>query len=120
MTDFNAAVDTLVTRIANDYRAWQSRSEFGKNDERADKFQSELTLNPGRKYMKITSDEVSENGRESSRVWGFVVQVDNDAKFKKGDILMAAGYDGPARNHARGNIFDADYTIDWTGPQYIK
>jgi len=91
MTDFNAAVDTLVTRIANDYRAWQSRSEFGKNDERADKFQSELTLNPGRKYMKITSDEVSENGRESSRVWGFVVQVDNDAKFKKGDILMAAG-----------------------------
>jgi|TARA_R110000737_G_scaffold89353_1_gene121909 hypothetical protein len=118
MTDFNAAIDTLLTNIAGDYRAWVGARD-NADISRADKFAEELTLNPGRKYMKITNEEVSDDGqRTSSRVWGFVVLGD-DMKFKKGDILMAAGYNAPARNKARGNIFDEQYTVSWTGPRYL-
>jgi len=118
MTDFNAAVDTLLANIAEDYRNFLARSEYGDPD-RGDKFAEELTLNPGRKYLKITNEEVSDDGeRTSSRVWGFV-QLEDDNKFKKGDILMAAGYNAPARNKPRGNIFDDDYTVCWTGPNYL-
>lgn len=118
MTDFNTAVDTLLNNIAEDYRNFLARSEYDVPD-RGDKFAKELTLNPGRKYLKITSEEVSRDGeRTSSRVWGFV-QLEDDNKFKKGDILMAAGYNAPARNKPRGNIFDDNYTVSWTGPNYL-
>ena len=66
----------------------------------------------GSKYIKVFT--------EGGSVWGFVVNIDNDKKFRKGDILKAAGYNAPARNSARGNIIDGGYTIRWTGPLYLK
>ena len=65
----------------------------------------------GKKYIKIV-----ENG---GGVKAFVVGVDNDKRFKKGDILKAAGWNAPARNAARGNILDGGYAINWTGPLYL-
>ena len=65
----------------------------------------------GKKYIKIVCN---------NSVAAFVVGVDNDKKFKKGDILMAAGYNAPARNAARGNILDGGYAINWTGACYLK
>ena len=65
----------------------------------------------GKKYIKIVCKD---------SVAAFVVGVDNDKKFKKGDILMAAGYNAPARNAARGNILDGGYAINWTGACYLK
>ena len=41
-------------------------------------------------------------------------------KFKKGDLLKAAGWAAPARNAARGNILKGGYVINWTGPLYLK
>jgi len=118
MTDFNAAIENLVTAIADDMRLWTARAEYG-DMERAEKFASELTLNVGRKYVKITSDEVCEYDQSTrSSVWGFVVRED-DNKFKKGDILLAAGYNQPARNKPRGNIFEGYPNISWTGPGYL-
>ena len=33
---------------------------------------------------------------------------------------MSAGYNKPARNKARGNIFDLDNTrVQWTGANYL-
>ena len=65
----------------------------------------------GTKYIKISA---------GGSVWGFVVNTDNDKKFRKGDILKAAGYAAPARNAATGgNILDGGYTINWTGPLYL-
>ena len=64
----------------------------------------------GKKYIKIVCD---------NSVAAFVVGVDNDKKFKKGDILKPAGWAAPARNAARGNILDGGYPINWTGPLYL-
>ena len=38
-------------------------------------------------------------------VWAFIVKED-DGKFKKGDILKAAGGNAPAKNSPRGNVLD--------------
>ena len=65
----------------------------------------------GKKYIKIVCN---------NSVAAFVVGVDNDKKFKNGDILLPAGYNAPARNFARGNILDGGYGIAWTGPLYGK
>ncbi len=65
----------------------------------------------GKKYIKIVCD---------NSVAAFVVGVDNDKVFKKGDILKPAGWAAPARNAARGNILDGDYPINWTGSLYLK
>ena len=64
----------------------------------------------GKKYIKIVE--------KGGGVKAFVVGVDNDKKFKLGDILLPAGYNAPARNFARGNILDGGYAIGWTGPLY--
>ena len=64
----------------------------------------------GKKYIKIVCD---------NSVAAFVVGVDNDKKFKKGDILKPAGWAAPARNAARGNVLDGGYPINWTGPLYL-
>ena len=64
----------------------------------------------GTKYMKV----LATNG-----VWGFIVKEDG-GKFKKGDILKAAGWNAPAKNAARGNILEGNYPINWTGPLYLN
>lgn len=70
-----------------------------------------FTITYGKKYIKITE--------KGGGVKAFVVGVDNDKVFKKGDILKPAGYNAPARNAARGNILDGGYPINWTGPLYL-
>ena len=73
-------------------------------------FNDELQYKVGNKYIKVITDRT---------VWGFIVNTENDKKFRKGDILKAAGWAAPARNAARGNIVDGGYTIQWTGPLYL-
>jgi len=29
-------------------------------------------------------------------------------------------WSAPARNHARGNVLDGGYVVQWTGPLYCK
>ena len=74
-------------------------------------FADNFYIRYGKKYIKIVCN---------NSVAAFVVGVDNDKKFKKGDILMPAGYSAPARNAARGNILDGGYAINWTGACYLK
>ena len=73
-------------------------------------FDNTTEVKYGKKYIKIVRD---------NSVWGFIVNTDNDKLFKKGDILKAAGYNAPARNAARGNVFE-NYSVAWTGPHYLK
>jgi len=74
-------------------------------------FAEKLTYTKGKKYIKVLE--------KKGGVKCFVVAVDDDKKFKKGDILMAAGYNAPARNKARGNILEGNYAINWTGACYL-
>ena len=71
---------------------------------------------------KFTYKRVPSTSRSSRTVvvWGFVVNTDNDKKFKKGDILKAAGYAAPARNFARGNILEGGYTKSLDGSLIMK
>ena len=55
-----------------------------------------------KRWELSTSRSLTDGG-----VWGFVVNTDNDKKFRKGDILKSQlDTTLPARNAARGNILD--------------
>ena len=106
----NNEMATLIESIKADYLAWQGDCAgvlTDINKKMIAEFDEGLSYKTGSKYIKIT--------RERGGVWGFVVNIDNDKKFKKGDILKAAGYAAPARNFARGNILAGGYTVRWTG-----
>lgn len=80
--------------------------------ERVAKFRDGLSASVGKKYIRIMKD---------GSAWGFVVATDDDKKFKRGDILKAAGWSTPARNRARGNVLDGDFSwVKWTGPEYLR
>jgi len=111
-------IDQLLEDIVNDYDMWQGRCAKGGpkteiQQRMFQEFKDELGYKEGSKYIKITN-------RNGGSVWGFVVATDKDKKFRKGDILKAAGYNAPARNAARGNIIDGGYCVQWTGPLYLK
>tara|TARA_R110002074_G_scaffold302928_1_gene474159 strand:- start:165 stop:497 length:333 start_codon:yes stop_codon:yes gene_type:complete len=103
----------LIEEIKADYLGWTSRNHTKEltdiNRNMIKQFNEGITYKEGKKYTKVMTQ---------NSVWGFVMQED-DAKFKAGDILMAAGYNAPARNKARGNVFKG-YNINWTGPNYLK
>jgi hypothetical protein len=106
-------LETLKQAIKTDYIKFATRG--GKRPlegyfaDQVAKFDDLITIKEGNKYIKI----IKENS-----VWGFIVNTDNDKKFKRGDILKAAGWNAPARNAARGNIFE-NYSVAWTGPHYL-
>jgi len=107
----NTEMTALIENIKEDYLNWTTRCAKGTlseiNKTMIADFNENLTYKAGSKYIKITN--------KRGGVWGFVVNIDNDKKFKKGDILKAAGWAAPARNFARGNILDGGYTVGWTG-----
>ena len=114
--DFDAQIKELRRTAIADYKNWGDDRERGEflNDEyyegRLKEFADEFTINTrGKKYVKLI------NG---TGVWGFVVKED-DGKFKRGDILKPASWSAPAKNKARGNIFE-EYTVNWTGPLYLS
>ena len=106
-------LETLKQAIKTDYIKFATRGGNrpleGYFADQVAKFDDLITIKEGNKYIKI----IKENS-----VWGFIVNTDNDKKFKRGDILKAAGWNAPARNAARGNIFE-NYSVAWTGPHYL-
>jgi len=115
----NNEMTTLIENIKEDYLNWTTRCAGAKgldalteiNERMIAEFNEKITYKTGSKYIKVF--------REGGSVWGFVVNTENDKKFRKGDILKAAGYAAPARNAARGNILKGGYEINWTGPLYL-
>jgi hypothetical protein len=81
----------------------------GYSKDQVDKWDNLWKVETGKKYIRV----VRENG-----VFCFIVREDS-GKFKKGDILKAAGYRAPAKNSARGNVLTGNYYIQWTGPLYM-
>jgi len=107
-TALTTEMNTLLESIKADYMFLGDECQIRQR--MTQEFNENLSYKVGKKYIKIMT---------KSSVWGFVVNVDNDVKFKMGDILMAAGWSTPARNKPRGNIVDGGYKIAWTGPGYL-
>jgi hypothetical protein len=101
-----------------DYNDWTQRCADARDGEFTDtnkrmmaEYADGIEVVGGRKYIKVI---------QNHSAWGFIVATDDDKKFAKGDILMAAGWAKPARNKARGNIFDLENTrVQWTGANYL-
>ena len=93
---------------ANYYR-WMLQCRSDVRDEMTKEFSESVTFEVGSKYIKVIT------GREQRSVHSFICLKDN-GKFKKGDILKAAGWSSPARNFARGNVIAKQFgQTRWTG-----
>jgi hypothetical protein len=110
--EFLNALAELEHRIVEDYKGFQTKR--GKeemtevNKTMFEAFKNGIRYIPGRKYLKVVTEK---------SLWGFI-NIKN-TKFKEGDILKGAGYNAPALNKPRGNIFNDNYEISWTGPKYL-
>ena len=109
------ALQNLKDRMIADYNDWSTRCAKGEMTEHRlqmmQEYADKIEFTEGRKYIRVL---------QNRSAWGFIVATDDDKIFKKGDILMSAGYNKPARNKARGNIFDLDNTrVQWTGANYL-
>jgi len=92
--EITIALKNLRNKLVEDKNEWSKRLGFEtKYDE------SEYSILAGIKYTKVVARQ--------GGVWGFIMNVD-DNKFKKGDILKARNWESPARNFARGNIFNIE------------
>lgn len=106
-------LELLKDRIAQDYAEWHARGEYGSPSD-FDDCRKRIEIEEGRKYYKIVKGLGSQQ-----MVWGFVVKG-ADKKFQPGDILKAASWAAPARNKARGNVLEEDFSwVRWTGPEYL-
>ena len=110
-------IKTLIESAITDYK---KRYGDGLNTDVGKKMVGEFingfVVKEGVKYIKIA---MGNGGTPGGSCWGFVVKNDN-AKFKKGDILKPAGWNKPATNAPRGNVLDGMYQINWTGPMYLS
>ena len=107
-TTMTEEMNVLIEAIKADFAQWGEVTEI--RAKLIEKFNENISYTVGKKYIKVVKE---------SSVWGFIVNTENDKKFKKGDILKAASWEAPARNKPRGNIIEGGYKIQWTGPHYL-
>ncbi len=118
LTRMAEAFAVYKTKIGEDYENWTLGSRALLSDDNIEKrirensvieFKAGLSHKCGSKYIKVTK-----NLGDQTSVHSFIVNTHDDKKFNYGDILKAASWKAPARNFARGNIFE-EYEIKWTG-----
>lgn len=93
-----------LSKIMSDYENFNCAPDSIRNG-MIKRFYEGLDYKEGSKYIKVMT---------GGSVHSFIVNTDNDPKFRKGDILKAASWSAPARNFARGNVFE-EYEVRWTG-----
>jgi hypothetical protein len=111
-----AGIEAIKAASIEDYNQWSANSsnKYNIRDDMRKEFAEGLSHTVGQKYIKIIT-------RSDTRpsVHSFIVAVDNDSKFRRGDVLRPASWNTPARNKPRGNVFDGDFPMQWTGPLYL-
>ena len=109
-----SGIQNMIQGAKKDYIRMSTRGGktelTGYSKEQVDLWDNKTKVSEGKKYIKIVQD---------TGVFAFVMKEDS-GRFKKGDILKAAGYNKPALNSARGNVLTGNYAIQWTGPLYLK
>ena len=97
--DMVEALSYMETAMIEDYNHFMYRDDEVTANMRLE-FATGIEVLYGKKYIKIVTGK---HGGQRT-VWGFIVNTDEDKKFKKGDLLKAAGWSAPARIAERGNI----------------
>jgi hypothetical protein len=110
----STANEDYISATNHDGLSYDEQSDSSKeiSDEMNKKFTEGWIVSEGSKYIRLRTNGFG--------TWGFIVKTDNDKMFKKGDLLMPAGYDKPARNAPRGNVLKGNFPINWTGPLYLN
>ena len=125
--EFRFALNKYLTVIKEDYVKWNrpqsdmTETQNKVREEAIQRFFKSITYDIGKKYLKVVERNLSDSTALMDRVHSFIVMEDND-KFKAGDILMAANYNRPTTKGkcpVRGNIF-GEYEVKWTGVLYIN
>ena len=111
--EMKEGMEMMLEHMRADYCGW-SRSGFRDISEEIlsdseKRYCDGLHYTVGQKYIKVIS--------ESGSVSGFIVNTENHKKFALADILKPAGWRGPAKNFARGNILERNFSrLRWPGP----
>jgi hypothetical protein len=102
--EFNQALDAYLAKLQGDYDAqWGESSIAGR---------TKYAAQWGQKFIRIVSthDGAAHSSHSFINKHNFTTSAKAGSKsFLAGDILMAASWNAPALNHARGNILDLDY-----------
>ena len=116
MTDMIERLNDMLEHMKNDQKEWSDLGPdpHGHRTSMYEEYCNSLDYTIGKKYIKVLRRE----GDYHSSVCAFIVNTENDKKFAYGDILKPAGWAAPARNFARGNVFDTismEKCVRWTG-----
>ena len=115
-TNIQDGIKNLIKAANADY-CDRSYREDGTISDHVLKMQEEFkngwTIKDGKKYIGIYKTLGSQKS-----IWGGVVKEDG-GRFKKGDILKAAGYGKYAMNAPRGNVLEGNFSVSWTGANYL-
>ena len=103
-------IQKLIQASVIDYNNFCDNEQMQKEHEQSWK------IMPGQKFIKLVS---------KGSVHSFIVKEDmytpgGQLRFRKGEVLKAASWRAPALNRARGNVFDGNYPMKWTGPLYLN
>src|SRR5210317_363211 len=121
-TSLEEGIKNIIETSKLDYAKWTGlASEKAGKEERSDyyqrtldEFEDKCSVREGQNYIKVIRD---------NSVHCFVIKkltAKTEAKgFKVGDILKPAGWQAPALNKPRGNVFEG-FFMNWTGPLYLS
>ena len=116
-TDIKDGIKNLIKAANADYCDGTSydgsKTKTETRTKMEEDFKNGWTIKEGKKYIGIYKTL----GNQSS-IWGGVVKEDG-GRFKKGDILKAAGYGKYAMNAPRGNVLEGNFSVSWTGANYL-
>ena len=109
--NIDEGIKYMIDAMVEDYGGFNQHNKIDEvRDNMYNEYKNSFKIANGQKYIKVTND---------GSVKAFIVKKDN-SKFKTGDILKPASWKAPAMNSARGNVLSGNYSIQWTGPLYLK
>jgi len=115
-TDIKDGIKNLIKAANADYCDRSYREDGTISDhvlKMQENFKNGWTIKDGKKYIGIYKTL----GNQQS-IWGGVVKEDG-GRFKKGDILKAAGFGKYSMNAPRGNVLEGNFSVSWTGANYL-